>query len=78
MVDQEKIKEEAKEILDKFAEALENVEKENKDESYVDREDFERIEKEGEECEEGFKEKILKNAPEHNDDFILGEKGAWK
>jgi predicted Asp-tRNA(Asn)/Glu-tRNA(Gln) amidotransferase subunit C len=78
MVDQEKIKEEAKEILDKFAEALENVEKENKDESYVDREDFERIEKEGEECEEGFKEKILKNAPEHNDDFILVEKGAWK
>ena len=71
------IEKQAKQILDKFASALEKVEN-RKEESYVDREDFERIEKEGNECEEGFKDKILKNAPEHDDDFILVEKGSWK
>ena len=83
MIDKEKIKEQAKQILDKFASALEKVEKESKEDSYVDREDFERIEgiskSDNLEVEDSsFKQKILNNAPEHDDDFILTEKGSWK
>jgi predicted Asp-tRNA(Asn)/Glu-tRNA(Gln) amidotransferase subunit C len=77
MLNKEKIEQEAKEILDKFAEALSSVEKEGDEKSFVDRENFEREEGEGEECKD-FKEKILNNAPEHDDDFILVEKGDWK
>lgn len=77
-LDEKEIQNQAKQILDKFASALEKVDKEVKEESYVDRDEFERVEKEGEKCEEGFKQKILANAPEHDDDFILVEKGAWK
>tara|TARA_Y100000310_G_C20513626_1_gene730086 strand:- start:346 stop:576 length:231 start_codon:yes stop_codon:yes gene_type:complete len=76
-MDKEQIKKQATKILDKFAEALEKVDKESKEESYVDRDNFERIEGDGEECE-GFKEKFLANAPEKNEDFILVEKGDWK
>jgi len=78
MVDGEKVEKQAKELLDKFAEALSSVEKESKEDSYVDRDDFERVEGEGNECGDGFKEKIFANAPEHDDDFILVEKGDWK
>jgi len=78
VLDEKKIKQEAKQILDKFAETLVSVEKESKEESYVDRGEFEREEKEGNEGDSSFKQKILENAPEHDDDFILVEKGAWK
>ena len=77
-MDKEKIEKQAKKILDKFADALSKVENCSMDESYVDRDDFERVEGGGEECEEGFKQKILENAPEHDDDFIFVEKGSWK
>ena len=76
-MDKERIKKQASRILDKFAEALSDVEKESGEQGYVDREDFERIEGDGIECE-GFKDKFLANAPEHNEDFILVEKGDWK
>ena len=83
MVDKENIEKQAKKILDKFASALEKVE--NRKETKVsltsqpslggvDREEFERDEGDGKECEEGFRQKILSNAPEHDDDFILVEK----
>jgi len=75
-MDKEKIKKQAQEILDKFAEALSKIEKEG-EEGYVDREEFERKEGEGVECKD-FKEKLLRNAPEHDDDFILVERGDWK
>ena len=78
VLNKEQIESEAKEILDKFASALEKVEKESKEDSYVDRDNFERVETEGKEGVEGFKQKILDNAPEHDDDFVLVEKGAWK
>ena len=53
------IEKQAKEILDKFAKALEKVDK-DVGEIYVDREDFERTEKDGEVCD-GFKRKLLEN-----------------
>ena len=78
-MDEKKIKREAKQILDKFASALSKVEKEHDVELGVDREDFERSEGDGdkERCE-GFKKTILENAPEHDDDFIVVERGSWK
>jgi len=78
VLDEKNIQKEAKQILDKFASALAKVEKEG-EEGYVDREDFERDEgSKGNVCDGEFKKKILENAPESDDDFILVEKGAWK
>lgn len=78
VVDKVRIEKEAKEILDKFAKALEKIEKEEREEAYVDRGDFERIEKDGEIYNSNFKEKMLANASSHDEEFIIGEKGSWK
>ncbi len=76
-MDKDKIKKQAKQILDKFASALAKVDSE-KIKIGVDRKRFERQEGEGEKCDSGFKKKFLQNAPEHDDDFILAERGGWK
>jgi hypothetical protein len=72
------IENQAKHILDKFAKALEKVESESSNEGFVEREKFERIEKEGYESDLDFKKLILDNAPSKNSDFIIAEKGGWK
>tara|TARA_Y100000310_G_scaffold85798_1_gene82628 strand:- start:12850 stop:13086 length:237 start_codon:yes stop_codon:yes gene_type:complete len=77
VLDKEEIKKEAKDILDKFASALEKVDS-KKIEAGVDRKDFERNEGKGEDCDSGFKKKILENAPESDEDFIITERGDWK
>lgn len=75
---QEQIKRQAKQILDNFADALASVEKEAKEEAGVEREEFERKEGEGK-CEDNeFRQAFLKNAPGHDDDFIIAERGEWK
>ena len=75
-MDENKIKEEAKKILDKFAKTLEKVDSENL-EIGVNRDQFER--EEGGKCDnKGFKEKILQNAPNKDEDFIIAERGNWK
>jgi len=77
-MDKTQIQKQAKEILDKFASALEKVETSGED-SYVDRGDFERQEKDKpKQTEKDFKKRILENAPNSNPDFILTEKGSWK
>lgn len=83
--DKNEIEKQAKQILDKFAKALEKVEKEKstEDEAYVDRPEFEREESKKEskkECEinKDFKQNMLNNAPKSDDDFIITEKGNWK
>jgi len=76
-MNQQQIRKQAKQILDKFANALAKVDSE-KIEIGVDREDFERKENEGKECEKGFKKRFLENAPQHNDNFIIAERGKWK
>jgi len=73
--DFEGVKKQAKEILGKFAKALEKVKTE--EDFYVDREEFEREEGKGEKCE-NFKEELLKNAPKKDKDFVIAEKGSWK
>jgi hypothetical protein len=76
VMDKEEIHAEAKEILDKFAKALDGsgIKDGNAE---VDRDEFERIEGSGEEGI-GFREQILNNAPNCEGDFIKVEKGAWK
>jgi predicted Asp-tRNA(Asn)/Glu-tRNA(Gln) amidotransferase subunit C len=77
-VDEAKVKQEAKNLLDKFAKALEKVEKEELSESFVDRENFFREEGSGSESDKGFKERMIHNAPRHDEDFVIAEKGNWK
>jgi len=75
-MDKRQIEKEAKEILDKFALALGKVKIDESD-FHFSREEFERKEGDGELCE-GFKSKLLENAPRHDDDFVIVEKGGWK
>ena len=77
-MDEKKIQKEAKALLDKFAKALSKVENEKNIDFYLEREEFERSEKSENKCDVKFKEKILKNAPEKDSDFILTERGNWK
>jgi predicted Asp-tRNA(Asn)/Glu-tRNA(Gln) amidotransferase subunit C len=76
-MDQERIKRQAKQILDNFADALASVEKEGKEE-YVEREDFERKEENEKESDPEFRQDFLKNSPSHDTDFIIAERGEWK
>lgn len=74
--DREKeIAREAKEILDKFAKALEKVETK---ESFVEREESFRKEQEGSLPNEEFRKIFFENAPEVTNDCIQAEKGKWK
>jgi hypothetical protein len=87
-INQDKIEKEAKQILDKFAKALEKVEKEYELNFYVEREEFERIEIASSESKDSenstfadnsdFKQRILENAPNKDENFIIAEKGGWK
>jgi predicted Asp-tRNA(Asn)/Glu-tRNA(Gln) amidotransferase subunit C len=75
-MDKEKIQKQAKEILETFAQALEKVEKESHSHEVI-RKDSERKEHNGK-VWEGFKDRMLANAPRKNNDFIIAEKGEWK
>ena len=74
--EKESIKKQAKEIMDKFSKKLERINKKTGD-SFVERDDFEREEDEGKKPNEDFRKRIFENAPNKNDDFILGEKKSW-
>lgn len=76
-MDKQQIQKQAKEILDKFASALAKVDSEKID-FYVERDEFERKEGDGREYEEGFKQEFLKNSPQHDDDFVIAERGDWE
>jgi len=81
VIDKIRIEKEAKEILDKFAKALEKVEKESDKEIFIEREEFERHEKNinlSNKPDNNFKKRILDNSPNHDEDFIIAEKGSWK
>lgn len=77
-MDRSKVEKEAKEILDNFIGALKKVKNgsEDSEDFYVFRDEFER-EENNESCI-GFKSKLLRNAPNKNDDFVIAEKGVWK
>ena len=77
-MNKEQINQQAKEILDKFAKALVKVEKEKNEDFYIERDEFERIEGESKFHSKGFREKMLDNVSEHDDNFVIAEKGSWK
>ncbi len=73
--DKEKIRKEAREVLEKFGKALDkidvqNLKKEERIGGY-------RIEKEAGECSDDFRRRFFNNAPNKNEDSILAEKGNW-
>ncbi len=74
--EKEKIKRQAKEILDKFSEKLSAVDKKTADVS-IERAVSERAEGGGKNPDEDFRKRVLENAPNKSDDFILGEKKSW-
>ena len=71
----EEIRKQAKGILDSFAHSLEKVKIKGKE---LKREvgGF-REEGNGEEGDKDFRERMFKNAPEKNKDFIIAEKKKW-
>lgn len=74
--EREKIKQEAKQILKKFAKSLESVkfkEKAGKKEVGGFRE-----EKEPAKADEDMKRRILENAPNSDEDCIIAEKKEWQ
>jgi len=76
--EKEEIKAKAKEIMDSFSRKLEPVSGKIKEEPFVEREQGERIEGEGEESDGDFREIMFSNAPKKDKDFIIAEKGEWK
>ena len=78
-IDKGRVEKQAREILDKFAKALERIEGGHESDGYVDRDEFERDESvSSSSSDNGFKQKMLNNAPEHDEDFIIAESKEWK
>lgn len=74
-MNQDDIKREAKEIMDKFMEAMADVELEDNFELVRDR--CYREEGEGVELDENFKQRFLANARKTSGDAIVANKGDW-
>lgn len=75
--EKERIKKEAKKIIDSFSIKISKI-KVSEEESVVKRKDFEREDREGRECDNDFKKIMFKNAPNKSGDFILAEKKKWE
>jgi hypothetical protein len=73
--ERQKIKNESEELLEKFARKLVSVE--DSEEELVEREDYEREENGGKDCDDNFRRTIFENAPEKKGDFIMAEKKKW-
>jgi predicted Asp-tRNA(Asn)/Glu-tRNA(Gln) amidotransferase subunit C len=75
MVDKEEIRIEAKQIMDNFMRALENVDVEEEFVLYRDS----CMREEGEEnlCDDEFRERFLGNAPKISGSSIVANKGNW-
>ncbi len=74
-MDQERIKKQAKMLMDEFMAALESA-GDVKEEAGIEREESTR---KAAKCEltEGFPERMLQNAPSKKDRFIVAEKKKW-
>lgn len=74
-MDKEEILKQAKQIIDNFHYALKDVEK--LEEARVERDECERVEKEGEEPDKEFREIMFSNAPKTKGECIEAERGKW-
>jgi len=75
-MDREQIRKEAKAIMDKFQKALDKAGIGEVDDE-LNRESFDRVAKDEDFDSLDFKKRMLKNAPKHDDDCVVGEKGEW-
>ena len=75
--EKEKIKKEAKNIMDSFAKALSKTDNARVDENLRRKEQKRKEEKE-QECDEAFRKRFFENAPIKDGDSIVAEKGKWK
>lgn len=73
----EEIKSDAKRIIDSFSEKLSKVKVPDK-EPIIKRKEFERVDGNGEECDNNFKKIMFENASNKSEDFILAEKKKWE
>jgi hypothetical protein len=73
-MDEGKIKQQAKDIIDNFASALEKIET---TEQLVERKDDRRMENTPKQTDPDFKKIMFENAPNKKGDCILAEKGKW-
>ena len=71
----ERLEIETKKLLDKFSKALEGVK--SSEEWNVERVSDRRKDGEGKVCDNDFRKIMLENAPQHDDNFIFGEKKSW-
>lgn len=76
-MDMEKIKSDAKSIIDSFSGKLSKVHVSGK-EPLVEKKEYERKEGNGEECNGDFRKIMLENAPNKSGDFIIAEKKKWE
>jgi len=74
--EKKEIKKQAKDIMEKFSKKLAKVDKKIP-EPLIEREEFERVEGEGEESSSDFRKRMFENAPSKNEDFIIAEKKKW-
>lgn len=70
------IQKQAKKIMDSFSKKLEGVDRKIK-EPIIERGEGFRKEGSGSESDSNFKERLFKNAPKKNKDFIIAEKKRW-
>ena len=75
VMDPEKIRREAKALMDRFMAALDTAE-EIKEEVSIERSS---VVRKAEKCEltEGFPSRLLKNAPQKKDSYVVAEKKKW-
>ena len=73
--DKEDIRKQVDGILQSFSKKLSSI-KEKVGESFIERDGFER--QEGQKQLELSRKIMFENAPEKNNDFIIGEKKEWK
>ena len=75
-MDQEKVKKEAKEIMDNFMSALSEINIEEEFELLRDN-CFREEENKNKVSDENFKQRFLSNAPKTKGDAVIANKGAW-
>lgn len=75
--EKEKVKREAKKMLDSFSDKISKV-KVPEEEPAIKRDNFEREEDDGRECDKSFRKIMFNNAPNKSEDFIITETKKWE
>ncbi len=75
-VDSQVVREEAKQIMDKFMNLMKDIDVE--EDFVLKRENCTRVESQGLEADPDFVRRFLKNAPKTSGNAVLANKGAWE